>query len=523
MSAKPITMLQLRRILQLLNNGNSERSISREVSVSRNTVSDYKARAIASLLTYSALTELNDESLSKILFEPEQNKAHQKDRFLDLQNYIKEFEKEPERFKKILTKKLLWAEYKEKFSEGYEYSRFCDYLFANEKVRNTVMHFFHKPGEKLMVDFSGKPFIFETPEGETKKYQVFIAVFAYSGYTYVQATETQNQFDFLNCMENMLKHYGGAPEMIISDNLKSCVKKYDRYDPELTELMDQFCLHYQTGIIPARPAKPKDKPAVERHVRLVYERIYAPLRGKTFSGLRDVNEAFSILNEKHNGEKFRLGDKTRIKLFDQFEKNLLKPLPSVLLDVCKRVNAKVSKFHHAWLGEDKHYYSVPYQHTGEEATIVYNSTTVEIYIGLNRVAVHPRERKPGGYTSIDTHMPTAHIEYSKHKGWTNEFFHHWAQSISADTFCVIEKMLSNYIIKQQSYAACFGTLMLEKKYGKERFIKACALALRAKAYRYKFISNILKNNMDIKNFATPIATQTIMAFHENNRNPSEYK
>ena len=159
MSAKPITMLQLRRILQLLNNGNSERAISREVSVSRNTVSDYKERALASLLSYSALTELNDESLSKILFEPEQNKTYQKDRYLDLQDYIKEFEKEPERLKKILTKKLLWAEYKEKFSEGYEYSRFCDYLFANEKVRNTVMHFFHKPGEKLMVDFAGKPFI----------------------------------------------------------------------------------------------------------------------------------------------------------------------------------------------------------------------------------------------------------------------------------------------------------------------------------------------------------------------------
>lgn len=89
MSAKPITMLQLRRILQLLNNGYSERSISKQASASRNTVKQYKERAQKTLLSYSGLVELNDESLSKILFEPEQNKTHQKDRYLDLQNYIK--------------------------------------------------------------------------------------------------------------------------------------------------------------------------------------------------------------------------------------------------------------------------------------------------------------------------------------------------------------------------------------------------------------------------------------------------
>lgn len=119
--------------------------------------------------------------------------------------------------KKILTKKLLWVEYKERSPDGYEYSRFCDYLFSNEKLRNTVMHFFHKPGEKVMIDFAGNPFRCTTQDGEIKTYQVYIAVLSYSGYTYVQATESQKQYDLLNCMENTLKFFGGTSEFIISD------------------------------------------------------------------------------------------------------------------------------------------------------------------------------------------------------------------------------------------------------------------------------------------------------------------
>jgi transposase len=300
MSAKTITMLQLRRILQLLSSGHSARSIGKQLSVSRNTVKLYQGRVQQSLLSYVALLELHDEALSKILFDPEQNKTHQKDRYLDIQNYIKELEKEPARAKKILTKKLLWFEYKETYPDGYEYSQFCNYIYSNEQMRNTVMHFFHKPGEKLMMDFAGDAFYCKGLDGEEKKYQVFVAVLSYSGYTYVEAVPTQTQPDVLKCMENALAFYGGMAEYIISDNLTSCIKKYDRYDPELTELMDQFCLHYKTAIIPARPRHPKDKPAVERHVRLVYERMYAPLRNTCLEGLKDVNEAWRINTIRKN-------------------------------------------------------------------------------------------------------------------------------------------------------------------------------------------------------------------------------
>ncbi|MFN8690216.1 MAG: helix-turn-helix domain-containing protein, partial [Cyclobacteriaceae bacterium] len=41
MANKPITMLQIRKVIQLLDQGHSQRSIALQVSISRNTVQEY--------------------------------------------------------------------------------------------------------------------------------------------------------------------------------------------------------------------------------------------------------------------------------------------------------------------------------------------------------------------------------------------------------------------------------------------------------------------------------------------------
>jgi transposase len=54
-----------------------------------------------------------------------------------------------------VTRQLLWREYRLEEPEGYKYAQFCvclnDYLQKNQ----ATMHFEHKPGEFLQVDFAG--------------------------------------------------------------------------------------------------------------------------------------------------------------------------------------------------------------------------------------------------------------------------------------------------------------------------------------------------------------------------------
>ncbi len=67
MANKVITMLRIRRMLQLLEKGLSLRKISKELEMGRNTISDYHARIGHSGKSYQELLSLSDNSLSKIL------------------------------------------------------------------------------------------------------------------------------------------------------------------------------------------------------------------------------------------------------------------------------------------------------------------------------------------------------------------------------------------------------------------------------------------------------------------------
>ena len=59
--------------------------------------------------------------------------------------------------------------------------------------------------------------------GEVKTMEVFVAILGASQLTYVEAIESQRVEDFISCCENALHYFGGAPNAIVPDNLKSAV------------------------------------------------------------------------------------------------------------------------------------------------------------------------------------------------------------------------------------------------------------------------------------------------------------
>ena len=57
--------------------------------------------------------------------------------------------------------------------------------------------------------------------------------------------------------------------------------------------------------MPARVRQARDKALVENAVRLAYQRIYAPLRDRTFHSLEELNTAIRPLLEEHNERRFQ--------------------------------------------------------------------------------------------------------------------------------------------------------------------------------------------------------------------------
>ena len=51
---------------------------------------------------------------------------------------------------------------------------------------------------------------------------------------------SQKKEDFVESVENALHFFGGVPDAIVPDNLKSAVTKSNRYEPTLNETFLDF-------------------------------------------------------------------------------------------------------------------------------------------------------------------------------------------------------------------------------------------------------------------------------------------
>ena len=89
-----------------------------------------------------------------------------------------------------------------------------------------------------------------------------------SQYIYVEASYSQKKEDFIDSTQNALLFYEGVPAAIVPDNLRSAVTKSNKFEPTLNETFEDFALHYETCIIPARAYKPKDKSLAENGVKM---------------------------------------------------------------------------------------------------------------------------------------------------------------------------------------------------------------------------------------------------------------
>ena len=123
--------------------------------------------------------------------------------------------------------------------------------------------------------------------------EVFVAILGASQLTYVEASYSQKKEDFITSCENALHYFGGVPNAIVTDNLKSAVIKSNRYEPTLNEAFRDFVSHYSMAALPAAPYKPKHKALVEGAVKIIYRTIYSVVKGHVYSSLELLNAAIS--------------------------------------------------------------------------------------------------------------------------------------------------------------------------------------------------------------------------------------
>ena len=159
----------------------------------RKTVSKYIVLYEASGMSYKEIEGYSDEQLHELLCAKEKTETG---RYEHLETLLPDLEKELRRVG--VTKFRLWEEYKRSNPGGYNYTQFCHYFSQWLKKDEAVMHFEHKAGDKMFVDYTGKKlYITDRKSGELHEVEVFVAVLGGSGMTYVEASHSQKKEDFL--------------------------------------------------------------------------------------------------------------------------------------------------------------------------------------------------------------------------------------------------------------------------------------------------------------------------------------
>lgn len=506
-------MRKFKEVLRLTYDlGLTRRQVARSLHLSKTTVAKYLDLAATASLTWPLPDTLNDADLTRLLFpEPETGSLHQftTPDFSTIHQELK---------RKGVTLLLLWEEYAAAHpGSAYRYSQFCHRYKQWRSRLKLVLRQTHRAGEKLFVDYAGQTVPVTDPAtGEIQQAQVFVAVLGASNYTYAEATWTQTLPDWISAHVRALQFFGGVPELIVCDNLKSGIKKACRYEPDLNPTYDDLAAHYGMAVLPARPYRPRDKAKVEVGVQIVERWILARLRHMRFFSLEELNQQIRTLTSDLNERPFRKLAGSRRTLFASLDQPALKPLPLAAYEFCIWKKASVGYDYHIEI--DGHYYSVPHALRRQQLDIRITAATIECFHQGRRVASHLRSHLRGGQTTLADHMPMAH---RKHLEWTSESLLHWAGEIGAGTHSLVKQLLAGKPHPEQGYRSCLGLMALARRYGADRLEAACSRAQAIGSPRLISVDSILKQGLDLLPLAEEEGPQALPE-HENIRGPAYY-
>lgn len=508
-----VTMNKLRHTLQLLHGGAlSTRQIGAALGISKSTVSEIASYARVAGVDWALAQSLSDEELQARLYRPPVARAsrHLEPDHVHIHRELR---------RPGVTLQLLWEEYQQQHAgHAYKYSAFCEKYKAWAQLLKRSMRQTHEAGDKLFVDYAGQTVpIVDASTGEISQAQVFVAVLGASNYTYACATTGQKAADWVASIIATLEFIGGVPRLLVPDQPRALMARPDRYEPTAHRLLEELSAHYGLAVMPARPAKPRDKPKVEVAVQVVERWILARLRHQSFFSLAALNRSIAALLTDLNQRPFKKLPGNRACSFAELDQPALRPLPATRMAIARFKRARVNIDYHVEL--DGHYYSVPHALVGEVVELRVTACTVEVLHGHKRVAAHALDRRKGAHTTTPEHMPASH---RAHREWTPAKLIAWGERVGAATAAVVRWQMEHRQHPEQGYRSCLGLMRLSREYGADRLEAACARAQSIRSPSYKSIASILGCGLDQRTLDMPIPTQASLPLHENVRGPGYY-
>ena len=494
-----------------LRSSSSDRQVSKDVGVARETVRRYREWAQeqglldGELLPLADLNRLLDATLPRLT--PPQNSSTVEP-YRDLVVQLR---------REGVEVRAAYCRIRERGYQG-SYSSVYRFVRAVEKNRggmpweDAVVRVETPPGEEAQVDFGYAGWMFDPQTQRSRKAWVFVMTLSYSRHQYAEFVFDQSVGTWLGLHVRAFAFFGGCPKRITTDNLKAAVVKASWDDPVINRSYAECAEHYGFLISPCRPRTPEHKGKVESGVHFLKRnflagrgalevcalgtpfeaRLAAPPEGRVVLDFERANRDVRQWCLEEAGKRCHGTTRDQpIERFTDVERACLKALPRHSYDPGDFRRVKLHRDCHVVF--DNSYYSAPFGLVGQMLLVRGGLTTVRIYDSTHMlVATHERSPQPGGRKTLNDHMPTHKLPGLLQ---TRESCLEQAASVGPRTLEVVQVMLSDPIRDRLGTA---GRLVrLEAKYGAARLEDACRRACSFQEHEYKTVKRILENGTDL--------------------------
>ena len=365
------------------------------------------------------------------------------------------------------------------FQGGYQSVRRFAYKLRGAQVPTSAGGDPHAPGEEGQVDYGSGPMVREAQSGKYRRTRLFVLTLGYSRKAVRLLSFRSSTRIWAELHEKAFRRLGGAPRILVLDNLREGVLVPDLYDATINPLYRDVLAHYGAVALPCRIQDPDRKGKVERSVGHAKN---TPLKGQRFESLE---EAQAYLDRwETNWADTRIHGTTKRQVAAMFaeEKPTLLPLPVepfryyqygervVHLDGCVEVEAA--------------YYGLPPGWIGRGVKVQWDELCVRILDPKTGLLLREHIRQKRGWYRIqpEDHPQQTPFRVVQLLGRAGRVGTH------VGTLC-------NLIYSQQGEVGVrriLGILALAKKYGTAAVDEACAAALEMGIHEHRFVRRYLE-------------------------------
>ncbi len=344
---------------------------------------------------------------------------------------------------------------------------------------------FTPPGEEAQVDYGEGPMVRHPETGKYRRTRLFVLTLGFSRKSVRLITFKSSTRIWAELHEQAFRRLGGAPRVVVLDNLREGVLEAEVYDPVLNPLFRDLLKHYGVTALPARVGHPDRKGKVESGVAHAQK---TPLRGMRFETIEEAQAYLDRWEERWADTRIHGTTKRQVAAMFAEERPALQPIPvepfryyafgkrTVHLDGCVEVEGAYYAPPPGWIG-----WELPVQWDGRVVRLLDPKTGQLLREHLRRErgrrAVLPQDR-PRKTPSTTLEVLARAAVAGRHVGAVAQRIH------TTDGEDGVRRIL--------------GLLGLARRHGGATVDDACAAALEVGVPTYRFVKRYLERGSPLR-------------------------